>query len=490
MSGVKSGLDNINLIITLCSALSHEDKLNVNHLVESMNNISDTVATMNVINVFMLETINRFLDFSKAQNGMKLVPKKETFDLQEAMSLPIQCMQSIQTRIHIEDINISDNICSHIITDKQWLEENMICLLSNAVKYSSEGSIKISVTPINESDLPVSAIKLTGDDVEDSSLLLVNDASSTTNTPETDLLNELTSSKNVTSTTNNRDSKIGAEVSSKTDKADNMYSTDGTDSDVESTKNFHGSSRKSSKKKEKFSLLLFEVIDTGIGISQEVMDDLFSPFKQAQRLAGGTGLGLYSLAQRIEALDGYYGVKARDDGIQGSNFWFAVPYKSDTVTSLHNSKKTRATENKLFSAVHLKLFTSNKSNSTSKVSSSLMKMELLPNSLKMSNHDLSIVNISSSPATSTVCSAANDFEKLHILLVDDSLSILKMTGTLLRKHGHTVAEAVNGADALKKLASIRANKDMKPFDLVLMDLHMPVMDGKLYILVYLSLQYT
>lgn len=47
------------------------------------------------------------------------------------------------------------------------------------------------------------------------------------------------------------------------------------------------------------------------GISPEAMQTLFSPFKQTQRLTGGTGLGLYSLAKRIEALHGMYGVRGR-----------------------------------------------------------------------------------------------------------------------------------------------------------------------------------
>ena len=467
MSGVKSGLDNINLVITLCSALSHEDKLDINHLIESMNNISDTVATMNVINVFMLETINRFLDFSKAQNGMKLVPKNETFDLREAMSLPIQCMQSIQTSIYIEDITISDDICSHIITDKQWLEENMICLLSNAVKYSSEGSVKISVTPINESDL-VRATNCTGDAKDISTI-----------TSETDNSVELASSKSSTSTGSSKDNKVGMEtLLSKHVKAG--INTQSADSDGESMKSIHR--RTSFKQKDKISFLLFEVIDTGIGISQEAMDNLFSPFKQAQRLAGGTGLGLYSLAKRIDALDGFYGVRARDDGMQGSNFWFAIPYKADTVTSSHNSDIIPTTENKLFSAVHLKLLGSDtsKSNSSGVVSPALTKTELLPNSLKRVNHDDISLNISFSSPAGAVFSTTNDIQNLNILLVDDSLPILKMTCTLLRKHGHTVAEAVNGAEALKKLAFVRESKDMKPYDLILMDLHMPVMDGKLY----------
>ena len=35
--------------------------------------------------------------------------------------------------------------------------------------------------------------------------------------------------------------------------------------------------------------LVVEIADHGIGLSDEAMSGLFSPFKQAQRLAGGTG---------------------------------------------------------------------------------------------------------------------------------------------------------------------------------------------------------
>jgi hypothetical protein len=73
-------------------------------------------------------------------------------------------------------------------------------------------------------------------------------------------------------------------------------------------------------------LLLFEIEDHGIGISEEVISSLFSPFKQAQRLAGGTGLGLFSLAKRVEALDGMCGARRRKDGENGSVFWFWIPY--------------------------------------------------------------------------------------------------------------------------------------------------------------------
>ena len=64
-------------------------------------------------------------------------------------------------------------------------------------------------------------------------------------------------------------------------------------------------------------VLRITVEDTGIGIRDEVKAKLFQPFRQGQRLAGGTGLGLYSLSKRLEALGGMYGVHDRKDGRQG-----------------------------------------------------------------------------------------------------------------------------------------------------------------------------
>lgn len=43
----------------------------------------------------------------------------------------------------------------------------------------------------------------------------------------------------------------------------------------------------------------------------------------------GTGLGLYSLKIRSEAIGGSYGVEDRRDGTQGSVFWFSLPCHPD-----------------------------------------------------------------------------------------------------------------------------------------------------------------
>lgn len=59
---------------------------------------------------------------------------------------------------------------------------------------------------------------------------------------------------------------------------------------------------------------------------------------------------------------------------------------------------------------------------------------------------------------------------LRILVVDDEPSLAEALADLLRMHGHGVATAANGAEALQ-LAS------REHFQLVLSDLVMPVMDG-------------
>jgi DNA-binding NtrC family response regulator len=61
-------------------------------------------------------------------------------------------------------------------------------------------------------------------------------------------------------------------------------------------------------------------------------------------------------------------------------------------------------------------------------------------------------------------------EKASILIVDDNVSQVKTMSFVLRRKGYVVATALGGAEAIERAQE-------RPFDMVFMDIKMPVMNG-------------
>jgi CheY-like chemotaxis protein len=446
-------------------------------------------------NNFMLMTINRCIDYTKASKGLKLQPRMETIDLHETLSLPLNCMKDIQNRINISMVPYNeDEICSHVITDKQWLQENILCLLSNAVKYSSSGEVSVRVLLLESNTGPMERLasqpvvgaksrsyKGRNSVAPWSEISYVRIEEGLTNTGDSD---SILRSPSVT-TNNLKASSSSILAYCQTQNPNRM--------------------------------LLFEVEDTGIGMSEQAMRSLFSPFQQTQSLAGGTGLGLYSLSKRIEALHGKCGVQKRRDMKQGSLFWFTIPYRPDESTAKRRHTPIYLT-NKL---AHMNGQGSRSQSmdlsanpgafpyhNVTSLAPQEREMESIPESSlrSPSSEPVDAVPPSSFPSKVEVPPPALPSPtvdmfptKRRILLVDDSPSVQKMTSMLLRRQGFDVTTAENGAHALEviqkaleaKKALLLKQKDfLQPlqqskkglclacgFDIILMDLQMPVMDG-------------
>ncbi len=408
----------IGLIKQCTEELENEKYINVldihrENSVSLFDNLKECVANLSDTNAFMLMTINRCIDYAKAAKGIKLTPKLETIDLWEALQMPVKCMKNVQDKVSIELLDLPiDMTCRHIITDRQWLQENVLCLLSNAIKYTNKGKVSVKVS------------------------FLIEKTPSMT-------------------------------FSTFSPGADHTVS----DSDV-----FH------TVKDQRTKFLLFEIEDNGIGVPDELKPSLFQPFKQAQRLAGGTGLGLYSLSKRIESLQGEYGVRGRRDGKKGSLFWFAIPYRPDELMSLslslvsdvpNTATNNQFPDNTSDATADLYLQHSgiipprppehhpprSPTGTTHKrlVSTNSSTIDLHRNSSAQLNHNVSV-------------------GELDILLVDDAPTIVKMTSMMLRKLGHRITTAENGEVAVNTVESYWKEQG-KCFDVILMDLQMPVMDG-------------
>ncbi len=64
--------------------------------------------------------------------------------------------------------------------------------------------------------------------------------------------------------------------------------------------------------------------------------------------------------------------------------------------------------------------------------------------------------------------------KYRVLLADDSIAIRNVLGKILQRGGHEIVTVENGVEALRVLEESSGGKS---YDVVILDLHMPVLDG-------------
>jgi signal transduction histidine kinase len=88
-------------------------------------------------------TINRSIDFTKASSGIKLNPSIQSVNFSQALNWAADCIMKSSEKLPLVILPISPSIHNQIFTDSLWLKENMLCLLSNAQKYTTEGEITI-----------------------------------------------------------------------------------------------------------------------------------------------------------------------------------------------------------------------------------------------------------------------------------------------------------------------------------------------------------
>ena len=172
--------------------------------------------------------------------------------------------------------------------------------------------------------------------------------------------------------------------------------------------------------------LQFNVIDTGIGIAEEDIDKLFLAFTQADgsttRKFGGTGLGLTISRRLTELLGGKISVSSAI----GKGTTFAVTVSTGPLDDVPLIRNT----------------------------------------------------VTASVKTVPQRMANETQDRLHnfrILLIEDGPDNQRLISFLLKKAGAEVTIAGNGQIGFEMATA--ATEESQPFDVILMDMQMPVLDG-------------
>ena len=134
----------LNSILILSKNLAENDERNLNDdQVESASVISESGTQL-------LTLINDILDLSKIEAG-KLELSKESFLLSEMVSyLQRVFLPQSEKKQLLFEIEIARDVPDYIFTDKQRLTQILTNLLTNAIKFTNSGSVKVIFNKVND----------------------------------------------------------------------------------------------------------------------------------------------------------------------------------------------------------------------------------------------------------------------------------------------------------------------------------------------------
>lgn len=383
--------------------------------------------SMATTNTFMLMSINRTIDYSKAKSGIVLSPRHELVHVGQLIQYCVDCVQDLDPSANISVLDIHKLADMTVQTDRQWLHDNILCLISNAVKYSAKGdlvTVSIQLRPRN-------VLMSTSSDDQNDCLVPSYSLS----------IDETNQRSNTRSGSGKTELVVLSQQMSSSDLGGSARSIPLSSPDK---------SKARTTTKAQDMMVYIEVVDAGVTpVDESTIDSLFESADSSNaKPSGGLGLGLHCIALRMKSLGGCYGYSPRQHG-PGSTFWFAFPCLQSTTPKVkfefHDTKQLTKVIAPL--GDHLKSSSTESNNGV--------------------NEDITIQRLPSNFANSSQIPPL-----MRVLVVDDSPLVLKVSSSLLKRKGFYVETANNGDAALLKIENSRL-----PFQIVLMDMQMPVSDG-------------
>lgn len=260
------------------------------------------------------------------------------------------------------------------------------------------------------------------------------------------------------------------------------------------------------------------VKDTGIGIPKEKQEKIFEAYQQADDTTsleyGGTGLGLSISAEYIAQMGGKLQLESQVD--EGSTFYFTIGLKTKgdefsftPMPHVQNNITVLMSQKNLFSLMNIVRYLTkmgvNKNNIIAVSSVKEIPKETTHLIVYQSKFDTSLQSNTSnfskvlvveehlyaanSDEIGSNCEVISQYgyyaEQLYkfiaikhlpkILIADDDKISVSLLGTILKAEHCEISSAQNGKVAMDMI--VDGYKQNRPFDIIFIDNHMPLMGG-------------
>ncbi|KAG2389145.1 hypothetical protein C9374_014545 [Naegleria lovaniensis] len=434
----------------------------------------NTIQTIKYSGNILLGLINDLLDICKIESS-KIQLECKTFNLRRALK-QIHCgifqHQAQQKNLNFT-IDINPNVPTYVVGDENRLVQILINLVYNAIKFTDQGSVSLSV----EKEESLKTLQEGNTLAPENDVSMMNSGTVTTSTTTT---TTGTTNNTFTTTTNGTSgSMVSPETTTLSTENIEISSSEQQHSMSNASPNVQESSQNvpqsctlqalGSSNTPQYYTIKFKVTDTGIGISPNDLCKLFRPFSQLHSSSGstscpgsthktlkmkkvneGTGLGLYICKQLVELMGGELNVKSEEG--KGSCFYFSVKLGIDESS---NTPKDLTLQQ--HSSVHL--------------TSTPEHMVEAPSSPMSTNDVLNIPQLSK-----------DVLSKLNILIVEDNSINRIVLINMLKKLGcqniDTAKDGVEGCELYTLSTSQKDNTgSSKYYDIAFIDIYMPRMNG-------------
>ncbi|MEM9586384.1 MAG: response regulator [Planctomycetota bacterium] len=404
----------------------------------------------------LLSVINDVLDFSKIEAG-KLDIDPYLFELREGFG---DTMKTMGLKAHAKGLELAlrvdPELPRYVVGDAGRLRQVIVNLVGNAIKFTEQGEVYVDVQPC---DAPEGRLGLRTC-VRDSGIGIPED--------KLEAIFEEFQQADTSTTRKYGGTGLGLAISSRL-----VHLMNGTIS---------AQSREGEGSEFTFEVVLEHAPDdaedrhrNGInvlgGTRVLVVDDNGTNRKILDEMLGSWGLVTESVDSAESAITALHDAH-RDDrpyGLIVSDVNMPELSGYDFIERIRNDPELPETP--------VILLTSGGRNDDRGTLTRLRVAERLMKPAKQSELFNAIVRTLgvSSPESDNVPAEASqaDIRPLHVLLAEDNVINQKLAIGVLTKHGHSVTVVTNGRDAV--LAA--TGDDRSEFDLILMDVQMPILDG-------------